>query len=186
MRIPTEHFRNVPVVLLSPSLMSSPVTSSAPSPCHHAHGASSGPSSILDDSFPRSLMERLLRTESHVSITQAMQFYESSFFYLLFYCFHIFSPDTRWAVFRRHRKCNDLRLVHPVLRCMDQWQCQWAVCRCRLTPMECWRRAWLVRATVRPAATEIRLCREVWKVLAVCHRRVLQDRTPTIARLTEG
>lgn len=69
MRIPTEHFRNVPVVLLSPSLMSSPVTSTAPSPSHHAHHVtSSGPSSILDDSFPKSLMERLLRTESHAKV----------------------------------------------------------------------------------------------------------------------
>ncbi|XP_058450799.1 protein spire isoform X2 [Malaya genurostris] len=62
MRIPTEHFRNVPVVLLSPSLMSSPCTSNTPSPSHHAHGGS-GPHSMVDESFPRSLMERLLRPE---------------------------------------------------------------------------------------------------------------------------
>ncbi|XP_052864537.1 protein spire [Anopheles cruzii] len=65
MRIPTEHFRNVPVVLLSPSLMSSPCTSNTPSPSHHAHGGGtgSGPTSMVDESFPRSLMERLLRPE---------------------------------------------------------------------------------------------------------------------------
>ncbi|XP_053672476.1 protein spire [Anopheles nili] len=63
MRIPTEHFRNVPVVLLSPSLMNSPCTSNTPSPSHHAHGAGSGPTSMVDESFPRSLMERLLRPE---------------------------------------------------------------------------------------------------------------------------
>uniref|UniRef100_A0A2M4BBN8 Putative kinase non-catalytic c-lobe domain protein n=1 Tax=Anopheles marajoara TaxID=58244 RepID=A0A2M4BBN8_9DIPT len=66
MRIPTEHFRNVPVVLLSPSLMNSPCTSNTPSPSHHAHGGGgtgSGPTSMVDESFPRSLMERLLRPE---------------------------------------------------------------------------------------------------------------------------
>ena len=69
MRIPTEHFRNVPVVLLSPSLISSPVTSTAPSPSHHGHNnVSNNKTSILDDAFPKSLMERLLRTESHVKV----------------------------------------------------------------------------------------------------------------------
>lgn len=57
MRIPTEHFSNVPVLLLSPSLQNSPLSSNAPSPSHHAHGA-------LDETFPRSLMERLLWPES--------------------------------------------------------------------------------------------------------------------------
>lgn len=67
MRIPTEHFRNVPVVLLSPSLMGTPVSSNTPSP-HHAHSTSGstniGQSSVVDESFPKSLMERLLRPES--------------------------------------------------------------------------------------------------------------------------
>ena len=54
MRIPTEHFSNVPVQLLSPSLQSSPTVSNAPSPNHHGG---------IDESFPRSLMERLLRTD---------------------------------------------------------------------------------------------------------------------------
>jgi spire-like protein len=53
MRIPTEHFANVPVQLLSPSLQNSPNASNAPSPCHGA----------VDETFPRSLMERLLRPE---------------------------------------------------------------------------------------------------------------------------
>ncbi|CRL00684.1 CLUMA_CG013942, isoform B [Clunio marinus] len=54
MRIPIEHFSNVPVQLLSPSLQSSPTISNAPSPNHHGG---------MDESFPRSLMERLLRTD---------------------------------------------------------------------------------------------------------------------------
>lgn len=54
MRIPTEHFSNVPVQLLSPSRQNSPSISNAPSPSHH---------SAIDESFPRSLMERLLRTD---------------------------------------------------------------------------------------------------------------------------
>lgn len=58
MRIPTEHFRNVPVVLLSPSLLNSPVGSQAPSPSHHGYYSSG-----VDENFPRSLMERLLRPE---------------------------------------------------------------------------------------------------------------------------
>ncbi|XP_055836744.1 protein spire isoform X2 [Episyrphus balteatus] len=65
MRIPTEHFRNVPVVLISPSLLSSPAGSSTPSPSHHAHiNAAHTSTSILDESFPKSLIERLLRSES--------------------------------------------------------------------------------------------------------------------------
>lgn len=68
MRIPTEHFRNVPVVLLSPSLMSTPVTSTAPSPSHHAHLPPSGPTSVFDEAFPKSLMERLMRTEANSKV----------------------------------------------------------------------------------------------------------------------
>lgn len=45
MRIPTEHFSNVPVVLLSPSLMSSPEDEAK-------------------DSFPRSLVSRLMLPDS--------------------------------------------------------------------------------------------------------------------------
>lgn len=67
MRIPTEHFRNVPVVLLSPSLMNSPTGSQVSSPSHHAHhvggGATSSSAANFDENFPRSLMERLLRPE---------------------------------------------------------------------------------------------------------------------------
>ncbi|KAH8293112.1 hypothetical protein KR044_004276 [Drosophila immigrans] len=67
MRIPSEHFRNVPLVLISPSLLSSPASSSTPSPSHHhaahqLHSASTG--NIMDDQFPKSLIERLLRSES--------------------------------------------------------------------------------------------------------------------------
>jgi spire len=57
MRIPTEHFSNVPVQLLSPSLQNSPTISTAPSPSHHHHQHG------IDESFPKSLMERLLRTD---------------------------------------------------------------------------------------------------------------------------
>lgn len=69
MRIPTEHFRNIPVVLLSPSIMNSPVSSNAPSPSHHntlpsTSSSTLGHSSLTDESFPKSLMERLLRPES--------------------------------------------------------------------------------------------------------------------------
>ncbi|KAL7740750.1 hypothetical protein ACLKA6_012365 [Drosophila palustris] len=67
MRIPSEHFRNVPLVLISPSLLSSPASSSTPSPSHHGahhqtHSSSTG--NIMDDQFPKSLIERLLRSES--------------------------------------------------------------------------------------------------------------------------
>lgn len=69
MRIPTEHFRNVPVVLLSPSLMTTPVTSTAPSPSHHAHLPANGSANVFDDAFPRSLLERLMRTETQSKVT---------------------------------------------------------------------------------------------------------------------
>jgi spire-like protein len=58
MRIPTEHFSNIPVQLLSPSRQNSPSISNVPSPSHHANMAGA-----MDESFPRSLMERLLRTD---------------------------------------------------------------------------------------------------------------------------
>lgn len=63
MRIPTEHFSNVPVALLSPSLINSPVGSQVSSPSHHAHHSGSGPAGAMDENFPRSLMERLMRPE---------------------------------------------------------------------------------------------------------------------------
>lgn len=62
MRIPTEHFSNVPVQLLSPSLQCSPTVSNAPSPSHHGG---------MDESFPRSLMERLLRTDVDRKVSYA-------------------------------------------------------------------------------------------------------------------
>ncbi|XP_059222125.1 protein spire isoform X2 [Stomoxys calcitrans] len=65
MRIPSEHFRNVPLVLISPSLLSSPAGSSTPSPSHHArymHSSSTG--NILDETFPKSLIERLMGSEA--------------------------------------------------------------------------------------------------------------------------
>lgn len=68
MRIPTEHFRNVPVVLLSPSLMTTPVTSTAPSPSHHAHLPPNGSANVFDDAFPRTLLERLMRTETQSKV----------------------------------------------------------------------------------------------------------------------
>lgn len=65
MRIPTEHFSNVPVQLLSPSLQNSPTISSAPSPSHHPHHPhhQSQQQHGVDESFPKSLMERLMRTD---------------------------------------------------------------------------------------------------------------------------
>lgn len=70
MRIPTEHFSNVPVLLLSPSLQSSPVVSNTPSPCHHAAGSGA------DENFPRSLMERLLRPELDRKVRFCLIFYD--------------------------------------------------------------------------------------------------------------
>lgn len=59
MRIPREHFRHVPVVLLSPSILSSPAVSNVPSPIHHVQGMGFG----VEESFSRTLMERLIRPE---------------------------------------------------------------------------------------------------------------------------
>ncbi|XP_061401569.1 protein spire-like [Musca vetustissima] len=65
MRIPSEHFRNVPLVLISPSLLSSPAGSSTPSPSHHARYAhSSSTGNILDEQFPKSLIEKLMGSEA--------------------------------------------------------------------------------------------------------------------------
>lgn len=64
MRIPSEHLRNVPLVLISPSLLASPAGSGTPSPMHHGrtiHSSSTG--NILDENFPKSLIERLMGAE---------------------------------------------------------------------------------------------------------------------------
>lgn len=57
MRVPRDQFRHVPVALLSPSLLSTPVVSNVPSPMHQMHGA------IVEESFSRTLMERLMRPD---------------------------------------------------------------------------------------------------------------------------
>lgn len=82
MRIPSEHFRNVPLVLISPSLLSSPASSSTPSPSHHAQQAhSSSTGNIMDDQFPKSLIERLLRSESDRKVRLGLWFWGWIFFY---------------------------------------------------------------------------------------------------------
>ena len=73
MRIPSEHFRNVPLVLISPSLLASPAGSSTPSPSHHArymHSSSTG--NILDETFPKSLIERLMGSEAERKVRLKM------------------------------------------------------------------------------------------------------------------
>lgn len=67
MRVPREQFRNVPVALLSPSLLSTPAISNVPSPIHH-HAAHPN----IEESFSRTLIERLMRPEmvSAVSLYQ--------------------------------------------------------------------------------------------------------------------
>lgn len=72
MRVPLENFRSVPVVLLSPSLMSSPNTSNVPSPSHQAYHT---PSNNMDESFPKTLIERLLRFESDKKVYSLNTFY---------------------------------------------------------------------------------------------------------------
>lgn len=80
MRIPTEHFGNVPVILLSPSLLNSPTTSGTSSPCHMATGqihnnnyhyqTMTGHLNYVNemDAFPKTLMERLMRPENDLKV----------------------------------------------------------------------------------------------------------------------
>lgn len=88
MRIPTEHFGNVPVVLLSPSLLNSPTTSGTSSPCHLAthnhkmnnnnnnnyhqnyHTMHSSQSHYVNemDAFPKTLIERLSRADNGLKV----------------------------------------------------------------------------------------------------------------------
>lgn len=92
MRIPTEHFGNVPVILLSPSLLNSPSTSGTSSPCHmatasgshhqhhnnnnnnpyqHYHTINSHSNYVneMDATFPKTLMERLMRPENDMKVS---------------------------------------------------------------------------------------------------------------------
>lgn len=57
MRIPRDQFRHVPVMLLSPSLLSTPAVSNVPSPIHQLHVTGN------EESFSRTLMERLMRPD---------------------------------------------------------------------------------------------------------------------------
>lgn len=81
MRIPTEHFGNVPVVLLSPSLLNSPTTSGTSSPCHlvgnnnnnyQYHTMNGSQSNYVNemDAFPKTLMERLMRPENDLKVRE--------------------------------------------------------------------------------------------------------------------
>lgn len=101
MRIPTEHFRNVPVILLSPSLMCSPIQSNAPSPSHHGHQHAH----VLDESFPRSLMERLLRPELDRKVRRYIDFRRVHSFFNFICRLAIQS-----AVHHHHQKPNDQQL----------------------------------------------------------------------------
>lgn len=104
MRIPTEHFSNVPVLLLSPSLQNSPLSSNAPSPSHHAHGP-------MDETFPRSLMERLLWPESDRKVI-CKTFLVKQF---LTNIFKTFRHVTLSEVPHHHPKIRDQLQAHPVL-----------------------------------------------------------------------
>lgn len=90
MRIPTEHFGNVPVVLLSPSLLNSPTTSGTSSPCHlatnHSHKTNNNNNNYHQnyhtmhssqshyvnemDAFPKTLIERLSRADSGMKVSR--------------------------------------------------------------------------------------------------------------------
>lgn len=87
MRIPTEHFGNVPVILLSPSLLNSPSTSGTSSPCHmatasgshnnnnnnyqHYHTINTHSNYVNEmDAFPKTLMERLMRPENDKKVSR--------------------------------------------------------------------------------------------------------------------
>lgn len=91
MRIPTDEFRNVPVALLSPSLLCTPQSSTTPSPSEdQSYGE---PTSMMDDGFPRSLIERLLRTDStskvhFQSASKAICFLQ--FLFIFCFCFLFF------------------------------------------------------------------------------------------------
>lgn len=88
MRIPTEHFSNVPVQLLSPSRQNSPSISNAPSPSHH---------NGMDESFPRSLMERLLRTDVDRKVRRRHDCVQKFFSLLLILNFLFSSTDSKYC-----------------------------------------------------------------------------------------
>ncbi|KAH8282275.1 hypothetical protein KR054_006535 [Drosophila jambulina] len=95
MRIPSEHFRNVPLVLISPSLLSSPASSSTPSPSHHAQQAhSSSTGNIMDDQFPKSLIERLLRSESDRKVRLRVALLEIENSCKIIFCFGLKTRST--------------------------------------------------------------------------------------------
>jgi spire len=113
MRIPTEHFRNVPVILLSPSLMCTPVQSNAPSPSHHGHHHShTGHNSLLDESFPRSLMERLLRPELDRKVRIILRFENVG---TLNFCLTFCRLAIQSAAHHHHPKPNDHLPSHLVV-----------------------------------------------------------------------
>lgn len=168
MRIPTEHFSNVPVQLLSPSLANSPTISNAPSPSHH-HGGG------IDESFPRSLMERLLRTD----VDRKVRLNRCEFWN--FQAHHHFNRHATLSAQRHHRpKINDqhqalLALVNPTRFAQLTTAC----------PQQHWQpQHWV------PKTTNYRFitiwCREAWKGRGVYRHKARHDRIPTAVRWTEG
>lgn len=125
MRIPTEHFRNVPVVLLSPSLMTTPVTSTAPSPSHHAHLPPNG--SAFDEAFPRSLLERLMRTETQSKVDLQWNFHSSAQFHWNWKIAY-FRVVRQLLVYRHHRNIHLPlhRVMHQQMQLPIKWHVRWA------------------------------------------------------------
>lgn len=153
MRIPTEHFSNVPVQLLSPSLQNSPTVSNAPSPSHHGG---------MDESFPRSLMERLLRTD----VDRKVKFNWKTFNDSKPECF-CFSHATQLDQLHHHRRINAPRRAHPAL--VNQ------ILSAPLTTVFLHQHTWQPQHWV-PKTTNnrsgIQSCHEAWKGQEVCHNRV--------------
>lgn len=97
MRVPRDQFRHVPVALLSPSLLSTPVVSNVPSPMHQLHGT------IVEESFSRTLMERLMRPDLERKVGNSMF---SQFHQTLTSVLHFTRSGMLLKVPQRHLKRN--------------------------------------------------------------------------------
>lgn len=164
MRIPTEHFSNVPVQLLSPSLQNSPSVSNVPSPIHHGNG--------MDESFPRSLMERLLRTDVDRKVRKSNSTCISSFSTKPW--LPHFSLETLLAQRHRLRKTSDQTQAHPDL----VNQTPFAPSIMAYHRQQLWQpQHWVPKTTNHLCV--IQLCRGAWKGHEVYRLRVQRDHIRT-------
>lgn len=176
MRIPTEHFGNVPVILLSPSLLNSPSNSGTSSPCHLATAAASVQQHNNNyqhyhtmnemDAFPKTLMERLMRPETDMKVKEKLFINSHDLININL----LFRNAGQWEVLLLHRGTITSRRPAPLA---SAYRSKWRACHCirRQIHRQC-----------SPAVPKIELlrrsCPGAWRGRVACRFKVQRGPIP--------